>query len=250
MESSDYVSQKDPESLNPLLVHVTAPCDLQGGYQFEAILGDGTPFMCQVPQGGVKEGGTFWVPLPQDAGRNRIIAPTGKWKDGLFDCFSLGICHAHLLCAFCCSRIAMAQIMTRLHLTWLGLPGPVIATKNTFNVVVTLVIAYSIYASSLSLAAMGYSAVEVPGIIVFLKTVGGLLFGAWSIYSLCRTRQSVRRQYSIPEEGCHGYEDLCLSIFCTCCTLAQMARHTGEYETYPGVCCSKTGHPKGTPFTV
>jgi hypothetical protein len=29
-----------------------------------------------------------------------------------------------------------------------------------------------------------------------------------------------------------------------------MARHTGEYETYPGKFFTKTGHPVGTPLTV
>ena len=42
------LSQNDLEGLNPLMVHVTAPCELQGGYTFEAILADGTPLICQV----------------------------------------------------------------------------------------------------------------------------------------------------------------------------------------------------------
>ena len=144
----------------------------------------------------------------------------------------------------------MAQIMSRLHLTWLGEPGPLVSTKNTFKVVVTLVVAYSVFSTTLELVSMGYTAATMPPLFYFLKAIGGFLFMTWSIYSLCRTRQSVRRQYSIPEKQCVGCEDLCCTLFCTCCSLAQMARHTGEYETYPGVCFSRTGHPKGTPLTV
>jgi hypothetical protein len=43
----------------------------------------------------------------------------------------------------------------------------------------------------------------------------------------------------------------CFFVFrCTCCTVAQMARHTGEYEAYPHVFFSTSGHPPGTPLTV
>ena len=56
MESNhdeQILSQNDLEGVNPLMVHVTAPCDLQGGYTFEAILADGTPFICQVVSGSI-----------------------------------------------------------------------------------------------------------------------------------------------------------------------------------------------------
>jgi len=144
----------------------------------------------------------------------------------------------------------MAQIMTRMSLTWLGEPGQRVSTKDTFKVVIMLLVAYTIYSSALEFASIGYNVEDVPVAITVMKSVGGFFFSVWSIYSLCKTRQSVRRQYSIPEERCMGCEDLCCSIWCTCCTLSQMARHTGEYETYPGVYFSTTGHPEGTPLTV
>ena len=196
------------------------------------------------------EGDTFMVPLPEHDVNERINAPTGRWKDGLCDCFSVGICHASLWCACCCSKISMAQIMTRMSLTWLGEPGQRVSTKDTFKVVIMLLVAYTIYSSALEFASIGYNVEDVPVAITVMKSVGGFFFSVWSIYSLCKTRQSVRRQYSIPEERCMGCEDLCCSIWCTCCTLSQMARHTGEYETYPGVYFSTTGHPEGTPLTV
>jgi len=249
--NQEYTNQNE-EEMKPLMISVTAPATLPEGYTFEAYLNDdpSRPFICEVPEGGVEEGKTFLTPLPDTGDANRIKAPTGKWKDGLFNCFSLGVCHPSLCCAFFCTRIAMAQIMTRMSLTWLGEPGQKVATQNTFKVVVLLVVAYMIYSTSLEVASMDYGPGNTPIFILVLKSVGSFLFTVWSLYSLCRTRQSVRRQYSIPEEHCHGCEDLCCSFFCTCCTVAQMARHTGEYETYPGVCCSTTGHPPGTPLTV
>jgi Cys-rich protein (TIGR01571 family) len=202
------------------------------------------------PEGGVEAGQRFVTSLPSSVRSTRIKAPIGHWKDDLFDCFKPGICHPSWLCAFFCSKISMAQIMTRMSLTWLGEPGERVATANTFKVVVLLFVAYTIYASSLGLASLEYGPRDTPVWMAVMKFTGSILFGIWSLYSLCRTRQSVRMQYSIPEKRCHGCEDLCCAFFCTCCTLSQMARHTGEYETYPGVCCSTTGHPPGTPLTV
>lgn len=42
--------------------------------------------------------------LPEDFNEERINAPRGYWKDGLFDCFSLGILHSSVICAFCCTQ--------------------------------------------------------------------------------------------------------------------------------------------------
>jgi Cys-rich protein (TIGR01571 family) len=190
------------------------------------------------------------APLPASVRGHRINAPTGHWKDGLFDFFNAGLCHPSWICAFFCSKISMAQIMTRMSLTWLGQPGDRVATRSTFKVVVLLLVAYMVWSASMELATYEYGPRNMPTWVSVVKFIGNTLFGFWSLYSLFRTRQSVRRQYSIPEEHCHGCEDLCCAFFCTCCTLSQMARHTGEYETYPGVCFSTTGHPPGTPLTV
>ncbi|VEU36030.1 unnamed protein product [Pseudo-nitzschia multistriata] len=251
MDSTEY-SNAGGEKIQPLMVSVTAPSTLPEGYTFEAYLNDDKkrPFTCEVPEGGVKEGQTFYTPLPPSAGDERIQAPTGRWKDGLCDCFSNGICHASLCCALWCDKLAMGQIMTRMSLTWLGEPGQRISTQDTFKVVVLLVAAYTMFSTALEIASLDYTPETTPASIVAMKGVGSTLFGIWSIYSLCRTRQSVRKQYSIPEKHCQGCEDLCCAVFCTCCTISQMARHTGEYETYPGRCFSSSGHPKGTPLTV
>lgn len=144
----------------------------------------------------------------------------------------------------------MAQVMTRMNLTWLGEPGPRAATQNTFKVVIILLLSYWVYSTTLEIASLDYRPDNAPLYMMIMKAVGSILWIIWTTYSLCRTRQSIREQYSIPEQRCPGCEDFCCSFFCTCCTLAQMARHTGEYETYPGKCCTSTGLPEGAPFTV
>lgn len=62
------------------------------------------------PEGGVQEGQVFLAPLPKNYAGTMIEAPTGQWKDGLGNCFTNGICHPSLWCAFCCHSIAIGQV--------------------------------------------------------------------------------------------------------------------------------------------
>lgn len=149
-----------------------------------------------------------------------------------------------------CHSVLMGQVMQRMQLTWLGEPGPLIRTKNSFKVVLVLVISYFVYSLALAFATLPYSVDNVPGYLSTLKLIGSILFSLWALYSLCRTRESIRARYSITEQRCAGCEDLCCALWCSCCTVAQLARHTGEYETYPATCCTQTGQPAGTPFGV
>jgi Cys-rich protein (TIGR01571 family) len=66
-----------------------------------------------------------------------------------------------------------------------------------------------------------------------------LLF--YFIYMVAFTRATIRREYGISESRCRGCEDSCMAVFCTCCTIGQMGRHTADYETYRSYCCTDTG---------
>jgi Cys-rich protein (TIGR01571 family) len=182
----------------------------------------------------------------------RINAPTGRWKDELCDCFTEGICHPSLWCSCCCSCIAMGQIMSRMQLTWLGGPGPLEQTRQTFFVIVLLTLAYWLFEISFNVLEF-YEANDViaaPTYILLPMEIVSYIFIVWYVVALCRTRKTVRERYQIPENSCTGCEDCCCAFWCQCCVTAQMLRHTGEYEHYPGVCCSATGHPPRTPLVV
>jgi Cys-rich protein (TIGR01571 family) len=148
--------------------------------------------------------------------------------------------------------MAMAQVMTRMQLTWLGGIGHANMTRQTFVVVLMLTVAFFVYCLALEIAAFPYSSANSspPVYIAVLRMAGDLIFSAWSFVALCRTRRTVRERYQIPEQHCKGCEDVCCTFWCSCCVAAQMMRHTGEYETYNGVCCSATGHPPGAPLVV
>lgn len=240
----------------PMLVHVTAPASLPAGYTFEAEI-NGNPeqiITCEVPEGGVEEGQLFLAPLPPSFDGPRLKAPTGKWKDGLFDFVNkdshVGWFHASLCCSIWCTPLAMAQSIDRLNLTWLGEPGTWTQSMRAFNVICVLVGCYLVYSTALNIAAIPFDEQDTPLWIVWGRFLGTFLFTLYNIYALCRSRETMRARYQIPEQHCVGCEDLCCSLWCSCCVTAQMLRHTGEYETYPGVCCSGTGHPDNVPKCV
>ena len=238
----------------PLMIHVTAPATLPAGYTFEAAInGDESKLVnVEVPEPGVEEGQVFLAELPPNFVGSRLVAPTGKWKDGLCDCCSLGVCHPSLWCSLCCTQIAMAQAISRMQLNWLGHVGTTYYNvQRAFLAIVLLVCSFFLYCAALEIAAIPYDVYGTPPALTILRFAGNLMFVAWSVYALCQTRKRVRERYQIPEgQHCGSCEDCCCAFWCSFCTTAQILRHTGEYESYPGVCCSTTGHPPGTPLVV
>lgn len=237
----------------PVLVYVLAPATLHAGHTFDAeVQGfEGLHFPVTVPDGGVIEGQEFLVPLPDNFNGLRINAPTGRWKEPFFDCLTYGCCHPSLCCALWCTQIAMAQIMTRMNLTFLGEPGRRDTTRDTFKIVCALFLSYTIYSIALEIATPSVGVNEATNpIISLLKAFGTVAFTFYAIYALMRTRESVRTKHSIPVGRFGAWEDLCASIWCSCCAVSQMARHTGEYEVYKGVCFSDRGLEEGAPPNV
>ena len=67
----------------------------------------------------------------------------------------------------------------------------------------------------------------------------------FTVFVAQSTRSSIREKFMIREERCHDLEDVMCAATCLPCTVAQMARHTANYDHYEAVCCSKTGLPDG-----
>lgn len=90
----------DPSLEGVPMVDVVAPADLPGGYNFEAEI-EGRRFLATVPAGGVQKGETFSCYM-RDLDQVGSDIPVGRWRDGLFDCLSLGICHPVICNALFC----------------------------------------------------------------------------------------------------------------------------------------------------
>jgi hypothetical protein len=50
------------------------------------------------------------------------IPPTGRWKDGIFSCWRLGLLHPHLWNAWLCPQMLLGQILVRMSMMWLVYP--------------------------------------------------------------------------------------------------------------------------------
>ena len=155
------------------------------------------------------------------------------------------------------SAVLMAQVMTRMRLTWLGEYSNSRSKKSTCRKVLCVVFTYFTIMVTLTIVeelnllqyfSGDWKAAVKNTYFPVVKMISFVFFTLWALYSLCMTRESVRVRYSIRQKPYFcGCEDLCCSAFCPCLTAAQLARHTGEYETYSASCFTETGHVRGTP---
>lgn len=220
--------------------------------------------------GGVREGQTFSVPY----GSNGDLAQTevtpfilnsnsaaahrepsiGRWKDGLFDCLKFGPFHPSLWNAVCCPQILMAQVLTRFKLNWLGERAPDEEWQRTFGQLVGIVTGYWILTTLLSPPRPTFVADEngtfvrvPPPPVSFLQAaLYNIIYFSYAIYTwviLTRLRRTIRIRYEIPfqYEFLGNWEDACVSFWCGCCSVAQLARQSCDYGQQPAACCSPTG---------
>lgn len=180
----------------------------------------------------------------------------GSWKSGLFDCFKYGVCHKALLCACCAPTILLAQLLTRMKMTWIGRPTSASEEyKKTFcNVIAVASINYAInvifscvpeYPDLDTLDSNGdFIMVQNEDCApwqVNLTNFSTSLFSVYTFILFVRLRRTIRAKYSIPEKNCEGCEDFCCVFFCGCCSAVQMAQQTAEYENEDAFCCTTTG---------
>jgi Cys-rich protein (TIGR01571 family) len=248
-------------------VQVVAPCTMQAGYTFMTQYGDAV-IPVTVPPGGVQEGQLFTIPFPSKGDLSSEITPfilnhsvadedsqLGKWTDSLFDCFRYGPCHVHLLNAVFCPQLLMAQILTRLKMNWLGERSPDNEWQQTFRVVLLMTLSYwTVYALLAPPSPIWIqdeqgrivrlpNQQQVPALQVILYNLLSLLFGLYTLIVLTKLRRIIRLRYEIPVQfpRLGPWEDFCCAFWCGCCSVAQMARQTCEYDQQSSACCSPTG---------
>ncbi len=113
--------------------------------------------------------------------------------------------------------------MQRFNLTWVGGLTPHYLRVVTYRTVVILYVCYRVYDYSLAV----YLAENVQldqdqqsttwMVVKYMRDIVALTFSVWSIYAMCKTRQHVRKTYSIPEQNCIGCEDCLVSTFFPWC---------------------------------
>jgi len=154
--------------------------------------------------------------------------------------------------------------MHRLKLTWLGNEGTIAKTTATFRICLSITLVYILIDNIVKFLAFRTlfkiiineneygDTVDIDSFYALVNWHRSLsfFFGIFIITLVAKLRNRIRSKYGIPEEQCAGCEDCCCSFWCNCCTVAQMARHTADYDTYAGLCCSETGMPPHAPSIV
>ena len=227
------------------MVDVVAPADLPGGYNFEAEL-EGHRFLATVPAGGVKEGETFTCYMRQ-LDSMAIDIPVGYWRDGILGLCSYGCCHPVAWNSMLCPLVALAQVQYRANLDFLGRPNLFYGAAPNRAMMVTIIMFWIVINAMLCL---GYyikwsQAMELT---IADWTALAVINGAYLcfiVFVTQSTRSSLRDKYLIREHLCSDLEDLCCATCCLPCSISQMSRHTGNYDEYEAVCCSRTGLPDG-----
>lgn len=154
--------------------------------------------------------------------------PMGGWRTRLCSCCDV-LTQSTFWMGFFCAPVLMAQIVNRLKLTWNGREGPPEETSLSFNrLVLSLVFTMAVF---------------------WVPVMGSLCLFAYYlvviIYVGSQVRAYMRQRYKIPSTlptRCGDrVDDVCMMLFCGCCSTIQMARHTHDDKDYPGQACTTTG---------
>ena len=138
--------------------------------------------------------------------------------------------------------VALGQVQTRTNLNWLGLPDDSkpsifgkLASVWAGHLVSNVWLVYTIYSHYTQ------GLVSIP--FIFLLLVTNIVFGGFSIVVCGNTRRSIRKRKKIPR----GFElsDYFLSFFYMRLVIAQLGRHTANYDEVDACICSPTGLPPG-----
>lgn len=226
-------------------VDVVAPADLPGGYHFEAEI-EGQRFLATVPPGGVQQGETFTCDM-RELDSVAIDIPVGYWKDGLCHICELGWCHPVVWCSVLCPLVTLGQVQTRINLDFLGRPKFGDLPMSNRTMILTIIFFWGLTNLSLFAACnLKWSrGLELSAGDVFAFAMVNVSMFGFVVFVTQSTRSSLREKFMIREERCFDLEDICCATACLSCTVAQMARHTANYDDYEAVCCSKTGLPNG-----
>jgi Cys-rich protein (TIGR01571 family) len=233
------------------MVKVQSPADLEEGYQFDAVI-DGQTITVTVPPGGVKEGQVFEAPeAPPPLAVS--IATTGMWKNDLCGCFE-NCGSGSFWMGWCCFPILLGQVMQRMNLSCIGTPTSD-ASKTCkiitgfYAVVYILLFVLNLYMRArLQLSYTGQGS-QGQGGLYWFSIISNCLLLFFLIMHMC-VRNFMRKKYKIRADCCGAVGDCCIPMFCSCCSVIQLHRHTHDEDQYPYNCGTATGLSLGAPAIV
>lgn len=243
------------ETLYPKKIRVVAPSSLNAGDRFEAEV-EGIRFWATVPAGGVREGDIFEhihpsvAPIQNPKHNNRY----NKWRTGLCDCCN-GVQRNN--CGLCCMGtwcqcLLNAQLMQRMNLGVAGCPKGRPHRTNSYNVYwmhvgITITLIVLLFVTPI---IQIYVVIEEMMAVLTLAT---FLWTTTLFVAMVCARKSMREHYNLEGVCCIDgdcVDDFCVTYWCACCSLIQMANHTHDPNVHSYNCCSSTGLDRSAPPCV
>jgi len=253
----------------PANISVVAPMDLLAGVIFDVKV-DGKKISVLVPEGGVQEGQVFNAGVVSAYTGISSNIPREEWRDGLCGC--LKFCCAPICCMnwFCPSAL-LGQVLGRLQLNCAATATPVNTAKYTAITVFTFFFICNIVELLYGVFGTEYNSQHLieylyytwdniingvydwtfketntaPKEVQYAVEFVSIMAASYSVGLIYKTRMAMRKQYDIPEKNCQGCEDCCCALWCGCCTIGQMARHSADYEKNGSSCCTSFGLGEG-----
>lgn len=260
---SSSIAQRSNDLPPNAMIRVVAPATLEEDYTFDVLI-EGKTYTVTVPKGGVVENEEFEIPHPsycdsddyeeededddekeegmtmkptqseeEEEQVDELGAPLRRWRYSLCACCDV-VTQATFWMGFCCTPVLVAQLLTRLGLSWKGRIDNREEVSLSFNKIVLSFIAVLILGN-------------IPVVGCFFVVVYCIGVMLWTGRNL---RATMRKRYKIPTNLPARIDDCVCMLFCGCCSVIQMARHTHNDKDYPGSCCTTTGLDLDAPQIV
>lgn len=173
--------------------------------------------------------------------QNAPPTPTGRWKSSILGFLKYGPFHPTILLSMFFPYLALSQVMIRLDLEFIAIPGRSNHTKDTFRIalvaeMVWVTINCLIYYLPIRLIQL-----------VFFGVVNAVVFG-YLLLNVIRVRRKVRLRYQISTRTSH--EDTICSLLLSLLVIMQLLRQTADYDTYSASCFSSNGLPAHVPLQI
>jgi len=175
-----------------------------------------------------------------------IRAPEFVWRDGLSNIFANGVMHPFTFLSFVAPLLAAGQIMTRMECNYLGYASTEFYVRNNFYYLISLVIVWLV----MNVVAIGAFYVHwardifVP-LDIYVFVVTNLFMYLFSVFVIGNTRRVLRNRYKLPQLTKYSFEDFVLTAILMPFVVAQMGRHTVNYNDKKCVIFSSSGLERG-----
>jgi len=230
-------------------INIVASTSMCEGYLFDAKY-QNKKFLAKVPKGGVQKGQLFTTPMLNPSGASSqyvsyelaledMDVPRRAWRDGFCNCFKDPL----FLLSFIFPHVALSQIQSRMQLMTKGKIVSPFGTKFLIFYILALLSLNAWTAVALIFVVNRPQLWLVLSCTIPLGLLDLFVIGTF-IAKTIKTRKAIREFFDIEEQNCRGSEDVILGVFCSCCSISQMGRHTADYQTYRENFLSPTGLPR------